>query len=314
MRKLPLDAQLDIDAPRELWPDIVFEWFDVVSQRIAPDHRRSIADQSAEPKGSKVRFGPFGVPGEPFGIVDVCRWSKQTQTSKSAERNYSRLGMDWFRQELQDLPTKASLWFGNLDELGHRSGGVLSLTALSRRPNGWLRLHAHPSEDKLLEAPDCLATQQAWLDLVRDFADRFDAAFGHIAYYYGNGETELEESFYREPQTMREARFTILNARATLRGYSWVTIVPRELMAKVGGVEGLTSSRAFHRVEPLPGGGALLVATADYRDYQGDAVGLVFRALAPILPHGMPMPWPPYIPDKPPERIVFEDAGAIHSG
>lgn len=77
-----------------------------------------------------------------------------------------------------------------------------------------------------------------------------------------------------------------------MRGYNWLTILPQELTAAVGGADGLRTSGAFTEVQPLAAGGVWLRATDNFADYDLAAAEPVFRTLAPILPPGKPMPAP----------------------
>ena len=80
----------------------------------------------------------------------------------------------------------------------------------------------------------------------------------------------------------------IPRSREQLRGYDWLTICPKELADRLGGTGALRATGAFHEVAQLSGGGVWLLATADYRDLDDAALYRVFRALAPVLPIGMP--------------------------
>jgi hypothetical protein len=147
--------------------------------------------------------------------------------------------------------------------------------------------------------------------MVFSFADRLNPGFGHISYAH-YGDTALEYSL-RGPQFTQEWRdheYAVNDCRKYLRGYSWLTIVPQELVERVGGVDGLRTSGAFFEVQPLAGGGIWLLATQDYRDFTDDALERVFRALAPILRPGKPIALP-QMHGKPPQRLVLQDAAEM---
>jgi len=101
-------------------------------------------------------------------------------------------------------------------------------------------------------------------------------------------------------------------SRQVLRGYDWLTICPQELADRVGGAAGLAASGAFHEVAQLAGGGVWLLATADYRDYDEETMDRVFRALAPLLPAGLPVLANPRRAQQGRDyRIVYQDASTI---
>lgn len=89
------------------------------------------------------------------------------------------------------------------------------------------------------------------------------------------------------------------------RSYSWVTVVPAELVGRLGGAGRLRATGAFVAVEELPSGGLWLQATETPAHYAEDAVHRVFQALAPALPVGQPRRDPA---DENVRRLVWEDA------
>lgn len=65
-------------------------------------------------------------------------------------------------------------------------------------------------------------------------------------------------------------------------------MVPKELVAAVGGAAGLRASGAFAEVAELPSGALWLRATEHYGEYGSENAEAIVRALAPILPPGVP--------------------------
>ncbi|MEU0523910.1 hypothetical protein [Streptomyces niveus] len=105
----------------------------------------------------------------------------------------------------------------------------------------------------------------------------------------------------------RRHHTSLEESRMLLRGYSWVTGVPAELAVRLGGARGLEATGAFHAVRELERGGLLLQATETLAGYDDRSMHAVFRALAPVLPPGMPG----YRPTRPDPRVVFEDAAGV---
>jgi hypothetical protein len=91
------------------------------------------------------------------------------------------------------------------------------------------------------------------------------------------GRTILEQATRAWPER------TIPQSRTQLRGYSWATLVPAELVARLGGIRALRQSGAFHEVDELGYGAAWLRATADPAGYDEQAARRVFDVLAPVL-------------------------------
>jgi hypothetical protein len=312
MAGFPLDLQLNVDVPAGDFPDVAFDWLDTVSQSLAAEHRKELA-----PLPARVVGGSVGGPGSLFGIVEVRR-ERADAPDKTTERNCSDAGLRWLKKELQDFPLSVDLEIGQFNEMGFRSTRSLFLTVrrAAQSPN-WLNLHAVVDEDRFTDPAAGPGLQRTWLDVMCSYADRLDPGFGHVAYAYStSGQTALEDRL--RPQEYdaeyREPEYTVNECRRFLRGYSWLTIVPKELVSKVGGVDGLRQSKAFDEVKELSSGGVWLLATADYRDYTGSAIEKAFRALAPALRPGTPRPEVRYYPGEPPHPLVFEDAAGAAPG
>ncbi|MGX7670332.1 hypothetical protein [Plantactinospora sp. DSM 117369] len=124
----------------------------------------------------------------------------------------------------------------------------------------------------------------ALVELARLVGDATDPAYGEIVVNAGllSPATMLDAALGRSAESSAEL------SRTHLRGYEWVTVCPRELVAELGGPERLRASGAFAEVRPLRHGGVLLRATDDPADYRADRVRAAFCALAPVLPPGQP--------------------------
>ncbi|GAB3957661.1 hypothetical protein GCM10027614_73570 [Micromonospora vulcania] len=92
-----------------------------------------------------------------------------------------------------------------------------------------MRLSVLENDERIDGSAESLAVQQVWLDALRSYADRWDPGFGHIAYGYGVGATALEDCLPRGTTrpSSTSPQHTVNECRRLLRGYSWLTIVPR---------------------------------------------------------------------------------------
>ncbi|MEU7826397.1 hypothetical protein [Catellatospora sp. NPDC049133] len=308
-----LEVQLNVEHTAGSFGEIAYRWFDEVSAGVAAEARAAVAPLAATVGRPPTPYGPLGEPGTVFGVVQ-CTRMKTAFESRTTERNASAAGMRWLRTQLADMPAQASMWFGRLDEHGHRSGRLLYLRArrLADSPD-WLRLEAHLDESEFTDPVHGRDRQQRYLEAAWPFADEFDPGFGDIDYTF-DGETTFETSL-RSPERPRQwwdHTSSVNHCREFLRGYSWLTILPKELAAVVGGAGALTASGAFSQVRRLRHGGFWLLATDDYRDYDQAAVERVFRALAPALRAGTPTQWPRRSGESP-QRQVFRDAAGTGS-
>jgi hypothetical protein len=90
------------------------------------------------------------------------------------------------------------------------------------------------------------------------------------------------ENVLQPPEYVQE--IAMLGAdRDVLYRYAWVTIIPPELAARLGGAATLTSSGAFVDVSELPGGSVWLRATRTIEEFDNARSSAVAEALAPVL-------------------------------
>ncbi|TCO44076.1 hypothetical protein EV646_111269 [Kribbella antiqua] len=127
-----------------------------------------------------------------------------------------------------------------------------------------------------------VASQDDLVAFVRDFAELTEASFANIASDNSSNQTALETYLPRLQE------LGLMESPSVVRGYSWVTLVTANAVPRLGGVDGLESSGAFVEVAELQYGAALLRATRFFEEYKDSAVERVFRALAPVLPAGVP--------------------------
>ncbi|MGI5175787.1 hypothetical protein ACQEVZ_05580 [Dactylosporangium sp. CA-152071] len=299
---LVMDVQLDVDASAGEFAELTCRWIDEMSVGIRPQVRAALAGQPA-------KLAASGEPGTPFSVLGVTRGYRETT------RNCSTAGLQWLRTELgKGQPSRADLWCGVHDEHGARrwQSLVLDVTHDADESPGWLALSGNPLVSSFVDPVAGLDEQRLWLAALFTFADRVNPGFGHISLYYDGGNTALERAV---PTTMpfaaRYREYALNECRRYLRGYSWVTIVPEELLPRVGGVSRLRDSGAFTQVRPLAGGGVWLQATDDYREFDDVALGRVFEAVAPALRPGLPRDLGRPMHGKNPSRVVLRDAAEL---
>jgi hypothetical protein len=221
--------------------------------------------------------------------------------------------MRWLREELVDFPKTATVWFGQLhDEFRTRSGHLALLKTEWIVPESpdWLRLSAYVPEMIFLDPVDGVAWQRRYLDAAFALADQWNPGFGQVAYHLDGGQTAYEAALRRIEQPVAQEtwdeRYTINVCRRFLRGYSWLTVVPEELAARLGDPAELQAQDAFVEVRPLSRGGLWLLATHDYRDFDDDALRRVHTVLAPLLRPGPLTNWPRHF-GQPPLRVILPD-------
>ncbi len=132
--------------------------------------------------------------------------------------------------------------------------------------------------------------QDRWVRVVRRQAARVGACAGMIT-ARGGGPGMHETVAYPDwvpEMVIQPAEYVqevaMLGAgREVLYRFSWVTIIPPEVAARVGGAAGLRASGAFFEVSELPGGAVWLRATRAVGEFDATRSAAVAAALAPVL-------------------------------
>jgi hypothetical protein len=124
-----------------------------------------------------------------------------------------------------------------------------------------LRLGVQSSGSPLLlleEGPRGDAARAGLAELTRRAAVSAPLLFAFAGPCGSSGQTVWEAKYHRTPEDC------LRNDTYSYRGLGWVTALPDWAVAAAGGLDGLRRI-PLHSVEPLPGGGAWLVATPDLR-------------------------------------------------
>jgi hypothetical protein len=132
--------------------------------------------------------------------------------------------------------------------------------------------------------------QDRWAASVKNQAARIGARAGLIT-SRGSGPPSdetvtypdwLPEMVVQPPEYIQEVAMLGAGLDVLYR-YSWVTIIPAELAARLGNAEGLTASGAFFEVSELAGGSVWLRATRTIEEFDQDRSEAVAAVLGPVL-------------------------------
>jgi hypothetical protein len=251
---------------------------------MGPDSGDSLA---ADGRAVMARWNGLAIPeGSTF---DVDHFSERLQ-----ERRADGTALTWLLTELRRRPVQTTL------RVGTAALGV----AFWRDMDGFVKL-IWEVDERLFSSPAGPSAADGILRTLWYLASRYRPVFGHVSYGNNGPRTELERNL---PRMVGNPFLTTPRWQEFLRGYSWWTIVPGELLERVGGIAGLRESGAFLEVLEIPGGGAWLRATERFADYDEGAVRAVWLALRDAVIPGTPKPETVY-PDSPPNRLtVFEAA------
>lgn len=216
--------------------------------------------------------------------IDLYHSDEPTQ-----ERSAEVESLPWLLRELRRKPPQTTL----------RMSDATLRVAFQAGLDGFVKL-SWQADEKLFTRRSGRSAEDGVLRMLWYLASRHRPVFGHVSYGNNGTRTELERNL---PRMVGNPYLTTPRWREFLRGYSWWTVVPGELLERVGGMAGLRDSGAFCEVLELPGGGAWLRATEDFADYDEAAVRRVWLALRRAVIPGTPKPETVY-PDSPPNRMT----------
>lgn len=256
---------------------------------------------------ASLPLGPHGEPGGVYAYVSVTPrpWQERVDAEVFSPESFG-----WLLGELAARPLSAEVQLRELNDRGEffegGGGGLRVLVRTEEDHPDWVQLQASgrvPGAEGDARRPEVPAR---WARALRTVAAQADASFGHLCDDGNDGGTALDRSVFRGGRVS-----SMMAGRDVLRGYSWVTVCPDELAARLGGPPALAASGAFSRVEELPLGGVWLQATEDFAGYDDAAMRRVFEVLAPVLPEGLAEPEPM---EQQRYRLVWEDAAWYRPG
>jgi hypothetical protein len=298
-----LRGELDGRAESEGLARYARRWFEAAADGLLAgllQDLRSGPPQSRRVFGSGASPEPWGEPGGLF--ASLLRFDRLWGEARS-KRVWSERAWKQFLDGLADMPVAAEMRIFELDDRGKPSWNTATVSAQRVSEDGrWFRLWCEfLCSDPRPETRIAKLTTQDMVDLVRVTAAQIPATFGCVTDDGGaGGETALEDALLA---LWDEG---IQRSGEVLRGYPWVTICAPEFVDRLGGVETLRASGAFHEVSVLSAGSVWLQATERLEDYQGAALRRVFQTVAPVLPPGQPKP---YVGEYR-GRMIYEDASA----
>jgi hypothetical protein len=175
---------------------------------------------------------------------------------------------------------------------------------INRLGSGMVQLSLRLNGDWL--AGEGVAVQNRLVDALVTIGEQVDSVYGSIGWQFDNYSTILKYGHNHvwdlDPP----------GPRGLLRGYDWVTIVPKELASKINGRR---ADAAFTSLVRLGSGAVVARACDDFFDYDLPRAHEVMRAFAPVLPRGVPeyqeqlgvpVPEPPLVCEDPADYLGDE--------
>jgi hypothetical protein len=258
-------------------------WFEGVLQEMIPELYADLRARPVTGRATTSARVPLGQPSHVRGLLLTARERLEWRRSLYSERSWPR-----FLARLGEYPAYAGIDITPLDGQGQPVDHIWGYTTVSVERDHLVPQWACFSVGVpavFTGWPDSPRLQQRWAGFVRGQAAAIGACAGGMSDDNGVGpsETSLEYSL----QAQRSMQLSWGGAREELRGYWWVTIVPRELAVMLGGADRLAATGAFCEADSLPDGSVWLRATPAVNEFTGDRVRGVFEALAPVLPAGV---------------------------
>jgi hypothetical protein len=289
-----LHAELTAEADSaEVFARMATQWLTEARDELFGELSAGLQDdQPPLPKGDPDPNAPL--PPSPVLGPPRATWAStlvyRSPASPGTIRYYS--ARSW-RRLLSGLaktyPYRVGLYMVPLDDTGRYSAEeptVAATVAVYRSHSSprWVRFEATAGADTGWSGS--ADVQRTWCDVLKSWATRFQACYGHITDDAGTHATALERAVIGgdlDPPL-------VPRCHEVLRGYSWVTICAPELAARLGGPDALAAFGAFDEVTELPEGQVFLRATPALEEYSGESVRRVFQVLAPVLLPGRPNP------------------------
>lgn len=233
-----------------------------------------------------ARWHGLAIPRDSTIVVD--HWNEELQ-----ERSAGAVVLPWLWAELRRRPNETTLRIGTAALKVKSDQDLATFVKLT-----W------EVEEPLFSPVSGSWAADGILRTLWHVASQYRPVFGHISYGNMGGRTELERNL---PRMVGNSFLNTPRWQEFIRGYSWWTIVPGELLGQVGGVTGLRDSGAFCEVIQLPSGAVWLRATERFSDYDDAAVKAVWSALRGVIISGTPRPARVYPGDPPNRMTVFTD-------
>lgn len=279
-------------------------WLDGVLCELFPELREGLRTRPLTRVISRYwDEGPEGEPGQVRGEIEVAMTPGRPRMVVFTEAAWQR-----FLGSLGKSPVAASLAISVVGEDGYLSdGGAEIRVARFEEEPGWVRFTFRASAVFTWRARDIFSArvttlpgpgggwagsaelQDRWANAVRRQAARIGACAGMMTPRGGGpGLREVvtypdwpPEMVVQPPEYVQEV--AMLGAgRQVLYRSGWVTVIPPEAAARLGGAAGLTGSGAFFEVSELPGGSVWLRATRTVEEFDLSRPA-VAAALAPVL-------------------------------
>jgi hypothetical protein len=237
------------------------------------------------------------------GIGNLCV-SPMSEVSVQL-RPYSEESMEWVAREIEKRPASVSVEVGKVAHGEVVTSSPVVLTAkFDERLTEYVKLVYEVSDADLLSDGTGKLAQNSMLRSIQNICATHNVVFAHFSYANFGGRTSLERHIRGRTGS---PTFNTPLWRDSLRGYSWIMVIPSEVVSRLGGVSEIEGSGAFYEVREMPNGSVWMRATEDFADYGEDSVRAVWSLLKDVLISGVPARGSVYPGDPPTCMTVFPE-------
>lgn len=282
MKKLDfaMVAELTVKfASVEGFSEKAYSWIDSGASEIEPSWR----EKMHEVVEGEVEFdshNPEAPVGPPDGVLARMTTTIGNGNHISSTEYQSESARKKIRAHGADL---ANVFFEihKLNDLGFISDGFSLSCSRVGGESGWLRVSMNFRESEEAANPERFRRRLA---LMRRFGGMGEVGFGHVSYLHNPLiPTAYEEALNIDPET------SMKYYPALARGYSWITVLPKEVLEMIGGGDAVRERGLFSEVCELANDAFWLQAGETWNGYLHADLLPLQNLFAPILIPGDPV-------------------------
>ncbi|MGW2858175.1 hypothetical protein [Streptomyces sp. NPDC001205] len=252
------------------------------------------SEYSSRGMSTMPRAAASGEPGQWWGFVSVSLKGEFDVLYNP----YTRAAREWIREHLESAAEFIEVCVGVFGDEGDPGAPLVNFTARfdEELPN-YSRLGALLGE----EALSAEHIEERLIRAVKYTAFSSPVKFLHLSHSNQGGRTELERCL---SGIQGNPLVNIPKWSQELRGYSWIMVIPSEVVENLGGVGALQRTGAFCELQDLGNGSVWARASDHYWEYTPDRVKAVWLALRSALIPGQPR-LPMAVPGDPSPHLVY---------
>lgn len=265
-----VDVKMEDDA---FYFEVVCEWLLGATPSILPGLWRQL--EAALPLEEPTPFAEHSNHGAPSSLYAYLTIYSRPWDGP-ASRIYGPAGLEWFKEQLEveARPLRAVLGIEVFDSHGRSDLGWHWNVWVESDENlpAWVRLGIECMPNSVDTDPHTPDVSRRWGEFVRSSIQELNPSFGYV----GERVTSLDvaRGEYNHSEIVKRCDI--------LRGSSWVTILPSQMVERFGGVGYLRDTGMFFNVEQVPSGAAMLQVTEGLAEFDQTSAARVAKILSDL--------------------------------